>query len=69
MEYPANYKDFIEQVVLNPNTEHLSPEQLTTLFNLHNNFVDLMNPAYNKSCSKCVKDAFQKVKEYYVNYF
>ena len=65
MEYPALYKDFIEQVILNPETTQLTVEQLNKLFALHNNFVDLHNPAYNKSCSKCVKDAFIKVKDHY----
>lgn len=67
MDYPANYKDFIAQVILNPEIGSLTAEQVTTLFNLHNNYVDVNNPSFNKSCSSCIKETFQKVKKYYEN--
>lgn len=56
------YKDFIKNRLYSDN---LTNEDITTLFNLHNNFVDVMAPEYGKSCGSCVKRVLKKVRSFY----
>lgn len=63
--FPANYNKFIQDVLLNPETKELTPEQVSTLMNLHNQHVDPMKPAYNRSCPACIARTFAKVKAHY----
>ena len=65
MELPEDLQVFIKDVVLNPDTKDLTLDKTNQLFNLHNTYVNPDEPAYNKSCHKCVKDVLNRVKDHY----
>lgn len=60
----TSYKSFIEKDLHNEKQEW-TEYFVITLFNLHNNFVDVHNPAIDKNCSTCIKQTLEKVRNHY----
>lgn len=61
-DLPEVYQQFIDNSLFK---DSLSSEEITTLFNLHNNYINVHYPEFGKSCSACVNRVWQKVKETY----
>lgn len=63
-ELPKLYFDLITTKLFDM-SYNFSNEDITYLFNLHNNFVDAHNPQYSKSCGPCVKRVIVRLREHY----
>jgi hypothetical protein len=56
---PKIYQEFIQYSLYK---EEITNKEVDILFALHNNFLNVSNPEYNKGCALCVKRCWDKVK-------
>lgn len=65
IELNDTYKNFIKDKLYK---DGLKAEDITILFNLYNNFVNVMAPEYGKSCGACVKRVLSRTRAFYKDY-
>lgn len=61
-DLPEIYQQFIANSLFKGD---LSNEEINTLFNLHNNYINVHQPEFGKSCSACVSRVVQTIRNYF----